>query len=163
MRSRPRKPSSPNGWVETVSSEEDTQNLRESMTQYNQFVNRFGTAGLLWFGASMVLDGQLTLGQLVAVNLLNMRFSQPMMRLCLFAYDFSRLRGLVKELGTVLNEPTERQSGHLVPGFLPSKALSVSRTCVSATRAEAGTLWTASRSRSSPGGNRRHRRSVGFG
>ena len=104
---------------ETVSSEEDTQNLRESMTQYNQFVNRFGTAGLLWFGASMVLDGQLTLGQLVAVNLVNMRFSQPMMRLCLFAYDFSRLRGLVKELGTVLNEPTERQSGHLVrlPSF----------------------------------------------
>ncbi len=104
---------------EAVSSDEDTQNLRESMTQYNQFVNRFGTAGLLWFGASMVLDGQLTLGQLVAVNLVNMRFSQPMMRLCLFTYDFSRLRGLVKELGTVLNEATERQSGHLVrlPSF----------------------------------------------
>ncbi len=99
---------------EAVSSDEDTQSLRDSMTQYNQFVNRFGTAGLLWFGASMVLDGQLTLGQLVAVNLVNMRFSQPMMRLCLFAYDFSRLRGLVKELGTVLNEATERQSGHLV-------------------------------------------------
>ena len=99
---------------EAVSSDEDTQSLRESMTQYNQFVNRFGTAGLLWFGASMVLDGQLTLGQLVAVNLVNMRFSQPMMRLCLFAYDFSRLRGLIKELGTVLNEATERQSGHLV-------------------------------------------------
>ncbi len=99
---------------EAVSSDEDAQNLRESMTQYNQFVNRFGTAGLLWFGASMVLDGQLTLGQLVAVNLVNMRFSQPMMRLCLFAYDFSRLRGLVRELGTVLNEATERQSGHLV-------------------------------------------------
>ncbi len=104
---------------EAVSSEEDTQNLRESMTQYNQFVNRLGTAGLLWFGASMVLDGQLTLGQLVAVNLVYMRFSQPMMRLCLFVYDFSRLRGLVKELGTVLNEATERQNGHLVrfPSF----------------------------------------------
>lgn len=104
---------------EAVSSDEDTQNLRESMTQYNQFVNRLGTAGLLWFGASMVLDGQLTLGQLVAVNLVNMRFSQPMMRLCLFSYDFSRLRGLVKDLGAVLNEATERQSGHLVrlPSF----------------------------------------------
>ncbi len=99
---------------EAVSAEEDAQNLRESLTQYNQFVNRFGTAGLLWFGASMVLDGQLSLGQLVAVNLVNMRFSQPMMRLCLFAYDFSRLRSLVKELGTVLDEPTERQSGHLI-------------------------------------------------
>ncbi len=95
---------------EAVSSEEDTQNLRESMTQYNQFVNRFGTAGLLWFGASMVLDGHLTLGQMVAVNLVNMRFSQPMMRLCLFAYDFSRLRGLVKELSTVLDEPPEHPS-----------------------------------------------------
>ncbi len=97
-----------------IASEEDTQDLRESMTQYNQFVNRFATAGLLWFGASMVLDGQLSLGQLVAVNLVNMRFSQPMMRLCLFVYDFGRSRGLVKELGTVLNEETERQGGHLV-------------------------------------------------
>ena len=99
---------------EAMSSDEDAQNLRDSMTQYNQFVNRAATAGLLWFGASMVLDGELTLGQLVAVNLVNMRFSQPMMRLCLFAYDFSRLRGLVKELGTVLNEDTERQGGHLL-------------------------------------------------
>ena len=68
---------------EAMSSDEDAQNLRDSMTQYNQFVNRAGTAGLLWFGASMVLEGELTLGQLVAVNLVNMRFSQPMMRLCL--------------------------------------------------------------------------------
>ena len=97
-----------------VSSEEDTQTLRESTTQYNQFVNRFANAGLLWFGASMVLDGQLTLGQLVAINLVNMRFSQPMMRLCMFTYDFSRLRGLIKEVGTVLNEATERDGGHLV-------------------------------------------------
>ena len=103
---------------ETVSSDDDTQNLRDSMTQYNQFVNRFANAGLLWFGASMVLDGQLTLGQLVAVNLVNMRFSQPMMRLCMFTYDFSRLRGLIKEVGAVLNEPSERQGGHLVK--LPS-------------------------------------------
>ena len=97
-----------------VSSEEDTQTLRESTTQYNQFVNRFANAGLLWFGASMVLDGQLTLGQMVAINLVNMRFSQPMMRLCMFTYDFSRLRGLIKEVGTVLNEATEREGGHLI-------------------------------------------------
>ena len=99
---------------DAVSSDEDFRSLRESMTQYNQFVNRFATAGLLWWGASMVLDGQLTLGQLVAINILNMRFSQPMMRLCLFAYDFSRLRVQVQEVGAVLNEPPERQGGHLV-------------------------------------------------
>ena len=103
---------------EAMSGDKDTQSLRDSMTQYNQFVNRFANAGLLWFGASMVLDGQLTLGQLVAVNLVNMRFSQPMMRLCLFAYDLSRLRGLVREVGTVLDEPAERQRRHLVK--LPS-------------------------------------------
>ena len=103
---------------DAMSGDEDAQNLRDSMTQYNQFVNRFANAGLLWFGASMVLDGQLTLGQLVAVNLVNMRFSQPMMRLCMFTYDFSRLRGLVREVGTVLDEPAERQHAHLVK--LPS-------------------------------------------
>ncbi len=103
---------------EAASFDDDTQDLRDSVTQYNQFVNRLASAGLLWFGASMVLDGQLTLGQLVAVNLVNMRFSQPMLRLCMFTYDFSRLRGLVREVGTVLDEPAERQQGHLVT--LPS-------------------------------------------
>ena len=104
---------------EAMSSEEDTQTLRESTTQYNRFVNRVANAGLLWFGASMVLDGQLTLGQLVAVNLVNMRFSQPMLRLCMFTYDFSRLRGLIGEVGAVLNEATEREGGYLVkfPSF----------------------------------------------
>ena len=62
---------------EAVSSGEDSASLRESMIQYNQFVNRFATTGLLWFGASMALEGQLTLGQLVAINIINMRFSNP--------------------------------------------------------------------------------------
>ena len=97
-----------------VSSEEDTQTLRETTAQYNQFVNRIANAALLWFGASMVLNGELTLGQLVAINLVNMRFSQPMIRLCMFTYDFSRLRGLIQEVGTVFNEASEREGSHLV-------------------------------------------------
>ena len=98
----------------SASRDEDSQALREAVTQYNQFVNKITTAGLLWFGAAMVLDGGLTLGQLVAINLLNLRFSQPMMRLCLFFYDLSQLRSIVKEVGTILNKPTERQDGHFV-------------------------------------------------
>ena len=99
---------------EAFTSDEDSQNLRTSMTQYNQFVNRLAIAGLLWFGASMVLDGELTLGQLVAINILNMRFSQPMMRLCLFVYDFSQLRSIMKEVGEILDEPTEQQAGNFI-------------------------------------------------
>ena len=99
---------------EAMSSEEDTQDQRATMTQYNQFVNRLAIAGLLWFGASMVLDGELTLGQLVAINILNMRFSQPMMRLCMFVYDFSQLRAIVREVGEVLNEPSERAAGPFI-------------------------------------------------
>ena len=99
---------------DAISAEEDSEDLRASMTQYNQFVNRLAIAGLLWFGASMVLDGQLTLGQLVAINILNMRFSQPMMRLCMFVYDFSQLRVIVKEVGEILNTPSERTGGPFI-------------------------------------------------
>ena len=99
---------------DAISAEEDSEDLRASLTQYNQFVNRLAIAGLLWFGASMVLDGQLTLGQLVAINILNMRFSQPMMRLCMFVYDFSQLRSIVKEVGEILNEPSERMGGPFI-------------------------------------------------
>ena len=99
---------------DAISAEEDSEDLRASLTQYSQFVNRLAIAGLLWFGASMVLDGQLTLGQLVAINILNMRFSQPMMRLCMFVYDFSQLRSIVKEVGEILNEPSERMGGPFI-------------------------------------------------
>ena len=99
---------------DAISAEEDSEDLRASTTQYNQFVNRLAIAGLLWFGASMVLDGQLTLGQLVAINILNMRFSQPMMRLCMFVYDFSQLRVIVKEVGEILNAPSERKGGPFI-------------------------------------------------
>ena len=72
-----------------------------------------------------------------------------MMRLCLFAYDVSRLRGLVKEVGSVFKEPTETQSGY--PTTLPSfKGASASKMCVSAIPAGAGTPWRESVSRSNP-------------
>src|SRR6202040_3639096 len=46
-----------------------------------QFVNKVVMAGILYFGAQLVIAGSLTVGELVAFNMLAGRVSQPVLRL----------------------------------------------------------------------------------
>src|SRR5260221_1438635 len=46
-----------------------------------QFVNKVVMAGILYFGARQVISGSLTVGELVAFNILAGRVSQPVLRL----------------------------------------------------------------------------------
>src|SRR6202142_3240556 len=46
-----------------------------------QFVNKVVMAGILYFGARLVISGDLTVGELVAFNILAGRVSQPVLRL----------------------------------------------------------------------------------
>ena len=46
-----------------------------------QFVNKVVMAGILYFGAQLVISGSLTVGELVAFNILAGRVSQPVLRL----------------------------------------------------------------------------------
>src|SRR5262249_57986528 len=50
-------------------------------SQAVQFVNKIAMAGILYFGAKLVIEGDLTVGELVAFNLLAGRVSQPVLRL----------------------------------------------------------------------------------
>ena len=88
--------------------DDDANNVRGFLTRYNAIVNRGVAAALLWVGAGAVMDGELTLGQLVAVNILNLRFGQPMGRIATFTYDFQRLKIALAEVAQVLSIPTER-------------------------------------------------------
>ena len=50
-------------------------------TQSVQLVNKLMTAAILFFGAKAVIDGTLTVGELVAFNMLASRVSSPVLRL----------------------------------------------------------------------------------
>jgi subfamily B ATP-binding cassette protein HlyB/CyaB len=65
------------------------------------------TAGILYFGAKLVIDGELTVGELVAFNLLAGRVSAPVLRLSQIWQDFHQARLSVARLGDILNTPAE--------------------------------------------------------
>src|SRR6202140_634035 len=80
-----------------------------------QFVNKVVMAGILYFGAELVIAGSLTVGELVAFNILAGRVSQPVLRLAQIWQDFHQARLSVARLGDILNAPPE-------PKFNPARA-----------------------------------------
>ncbi len=71
------------------------------------FVGKLVTVGTLWLGAKLVIEGQLTVGQLIAFNMLAGRVAQPIMRLAQLWTDFQQTGISVQRLGDILNAPTE--------------------------------------------------------
>ena len=81
--------------------------LSNTASQTVQFISKVVTAGILYFGAKLVIDGQLTVGELVAFNLLAGRVSAPVLRLAQMWQDFHQARLSVARLGDILNTPAE--------------------------------------------------------
>ncbi|WP_441279246.1 type I secretion system permease/ATPase [Tardiphaga sp. 172_B4_N1_3] len=78
-------------------------------SQSVQFVSKVVSAMVLYFGAKLVIDGSLTVGELVAFNLLAGRVNAPILRLAQVWQDFQQTRLSISRLGDILNavpEPT---------------------------------------------------------
>jgi subfamily B ATP-binding cassette protein HlyB/CyaB len=71
------------------------------------FINRLVTVLIIWLGAYQVIDGLLTVGGLVAFNMLAGRVAQPVMRLAQLWQDFQQTGISVQRLGDILNTRTE--------------------------------------------------------
>lgn len=78
-------------------------------SQIVQFINKAVTVLILYFGAQYVIKGDLSVGQLVAFNMLAGRVAQPVLRLAQLWQDFQQVRISVQRLGDILNTPTEPQ------------------------------------------------------
>jgi subfamily B ATP-binding cassette protein HlyB/CyaB len=72
-----------------------------------QFVNKVVMAGILYFGARLVISGDLTVGELVAFNMFAGRVSQPVLRLVQIWQDFHQAKISVDRLGDILNTTPE--------------------------------------------------------
>ncbi len=79
-------------------------------SQAIQLVSKLTTVAILYFGAKLVIEGDLTVGMLVAFNMLAGRVSQPILRLAQLAQDFQQAKLAVDRLGDVLNAPPEPTS-----------------------------------------------------
>ena len=72
-----------------------------------QYVSKLTTALLLLFGAKAVIDGDLTVGALVAFNMISSQAVQPILRLSQIWQDFQQVQISIERLGDILNSPPE--------------------------------------------------------
>ena len=72
-----------------------------------QYVSKLSTAALLLFGAKAVIDGELSVGELVAFNMIAAQVAQPVLRLSQLWQDFQQVQVSVERLGDILNAPVE--------------------------------------------------------
>jgi ATP-binding cassette, subfamily B, bacterial HlyB/CyaB len=83
-----------------------------------QYVNKATTAAVLFFGAKAVIEGDLTVGGLVAFYMIMNQATAPILRLSQLWQDFQQVQISVQRLGDILNSPPESQrlaNAHLPP------------------------------------------------
>jgi ATP-binding cassette, subfamily B, bacterial HlyB/CyaB len=81
--------------------------LGNTASQIVQLISKIATAGILYFGAKLVIDGDLSVGELVAFNILASRVNTPVLRLAQIWQDFHQARLSVSRLGDILNTTAE--------------------------------------------------------
>lgn len=70
-------------------------------------IGKIVTVATMWLGARLVIDGQLTVGQLIAFNMFANHVAQPVMRLAQLWTDFQQTGISVQRLGDILNTRSE--------------------------------------------------------
>jgi ATP-binding cassette, subfamily B, bacterial HlyB/CyaB len=81
-------------------------------------VSKIVTALIIYLGAEAVIDTQLTVGGLIAFNMISGQVVAPILRLSQLWQDFQQVQISVERLGDILNapmEPTPRQLQSLPP------------------------------------------------
>lgn len=73
----------------------------------------------MWMGAKLVIEGKLTVGQLIAFNMLAGRVASPVMRLAQLWQDFQQVGISMQRLGDILNTRSEiNQSRAQLPAII---------------------------------------------
>jgi ATP-binding cassette subfamily B protein len=78
-----------------------------AITQASSVLQKLSQLLVLWVGASLVLDGQLTLGQLIAFRIISGYVTQPLMRLSSIWQNIQELKVSFERLADVVDTPQE--------------------------------------------------------
>jgi len=71
-------------------------------------ISRLGDLAVLWYGAILVIEGQLTLGQLIAFRIISGYVTTPLMRLAQSWQNFQEVALSIERLGDVIDSPCEQ-------------------------------------------------------
>jgi subfamily B ATP-binding cassette protein HlyB/CyaB len=109
-------------WEEQVAAYVDASfrvtTLSTAASQTVAFINKITTVLILFFGAQLVIRSKLTVGELVAFNMIAGQLAAPVLRLAQTWQDFQQVRLSVDRVGDILNtnpEPGVGASASLPP------------------------------------------------
>lgn len=88
--------------------------LATATNQCISLASKLLTVLLLWFGAREVIDGQLTVGGLIAFNMLAGRVNAPVLKLASLWQEFTQMKVSIKRLADIMDAPAE-------PPFKPDR------------------------------------------
>ena len=78
-----------------------------ALNETSQFLQKFSQLLVLWVGAGLVLEGKLTLGQLIAFRIISGYVTQPLLRLTTIWQSVQELRVSFERLADVVDTPQE--------------------------------------------------------
>lgn len=93
--------------------------LANVASQLVQLTSKICLAAVLFYGAWEVIEGRLTIGELVAINMLTSRVIDPVLRLAQIWQDFQQTRISAQRLGDILNTPREVSTNAISRSSLP--------------------------------------------
>ncbi|MNJ17582.1 Toxin RTX-I translocation ATP-binding protein [compost metagenome] len=92
-----------------------SQSLGSAISQSVTLLQKVTAIAVICWGAHKVIDLELTLGQLIAFNMMLSHVSQPLAKLIDVWQQFVQVRVSVDKLGDMLNLPVEQQQGQQRP------------------------------------------------
>ncbi|MEM9411670.1 MAG: peptidase domain-containing ABC transporter [Planctomycetota bacterium] len=81
-------------------------------TTISKFLEKLLTVAIIWFGAQMVLKGTLSVGELVAFQMISGRVTGPLVQLVSLVHSYQECALSVRMLGSVMNRDKEAGIGH---------------------------------------------------
>lgn len=90
--------------------------LGNATNQFISLASKVLTVLLLWLGAKAVIDGDLTVGGLIAFNMLSGRVNAPILKLSSLWQDFTQMKVSIKRLADILDAQPE-------PAFRPHRTM----------------------------------------
>ncbi|MBV1884203.1 MAG: type I secretion system permease/ATPase [Pseudomonadales bacterium] len=90
-----------------VSASFKANNLGNIASQIAGLINKVVTVLILWVGATLVISGEISVGQLIAFNMIAGRVSAPILKLVQLWQDFQQASISIDRLGDILNMPAE--------------------------------------------------------
>ena len=111
--------------AKSINQQKKVKKLTSFSGEISGFLQKAMGMSIIWSGAQMVLDSQMTVGVLVGFNILAGRISGPLVQLVKLASDYQQTNISIKMLGNMLNRPPETlKKGGITPDIKGKVVLS---------------------------------------